>query len=74
MVRLSQPGSRIAADAYGCRVLEVVHTAFCIQLCYAYVITGFGDFLGFGDINWYVFNLLRNAPSLTLRSITGVSV
>ncbi|TFK81081.1 hypothetical protein K466DRAFT_604795 [Polyporus arcularius HHB13444] len=35
-------------------VLEVVHTAFCIQLCYAYVITGFGDFLGFGDINWGV--------------------
>ncbi|TFK92885.1 hypothetical protein K466DRAFT_594821 [Polyporus arcularius HHB13444] len=35
-------------------ILEVVHTAFCIQFCYAYIIHGFADFTGLNNINWGV--------------------
>ncbi|RDX44039.1 hypothetical protein OH76DRAFT_1409547 [Lentinus brumalis] len=35
-------------------ILEVVHTAFCIQFCYAYIIQGFADLPGLGEINWGV--------------------
>ncbi|KAI0654681.1 hypothetical protein C8Q70DRAFT_514348 [Cubamyces menziesii] len=32
--------------------LETVHTAFCMQFLYAYLVEGFGDFAYFLQINW----------------------
>ncbi len=65
----------VAADAHACRILEVVHTAFCIQFCYAYIIHGFADFTGLNNINWYVFKLPRNVPpSQTMFHHRGVGV
>ncbi|KAI0353799.1 hypothetical protein OH77DRAFT_1522330 [Trametes cingulata] len=33
-------------------ILETVHTGFCMQFIYAYLIAGFGDFENFLNINW----------------------
>ncbi|KAH9848429.1 hypothetical protein C2E23DRAFT_434798 [Lenzites betulinus] len=33
-------------------VLETVHTVFCMQFLYAYLIEGFGDYAYFLEINW----------------------
>ncbi|OJT04639.1 hypothetical protein TRAPUB_4651 [Trametes pubescens] len=38
----------------GIWVLETCHTAFCMQLIYAYLITHFGEMTYFLDINWGV--------------------
>ncbi|KAI0687256.1 hypothetical protein C8Q76DRAFT_661365 [Earliella scabrosa] len=35
-------------------ILETVHTAFCIQIAYAYAIQGFGHYAYFETINWGV--------------------
>lgn len=36
------------------RILETVHTAFCMQFVYDYIIVGFSDFRNFIHINSYV--------------------
>ncbi|KAI0833765.1 hypothetical protein BC628DRAFT_1414504 [Trametes gibbosa] len=33
-------------------ILECIHTAFCMQFIYSYLVVGFGDYPGFVDINW----------------------
>ncbi|EIW57835.1 uncharacterized protein TRAVEDRAFT_72794 [Trametes versicolor FP-101664 SS1] len=35
-------------------ILESVHTGFCMQFIYAYIIAGFGDYANFLNINWCV--------------------
>ena len=39
---------------YRARVLESVHTGFCIQFMYAYLIKGFGNYIYFLIVNEYV--------------------
>ena len=36
------------------RILETIHTAFCIQFAYAYLVRNFGNVVYFEQINWYV--------------------
>ncbi|KAI1781654.1 hypothetical protein LXA43DRAFT_1055489 [Ganoderma leucocontextum] len=39
-------------------ILETVHTAFCIQFAYAYLVRNFGDFEYFMTINWGIGGML----------------
>ncbi len=34
------------------RVLETLHTAFCIKFIYGYLVSGFGDILNFVRVDW----------------------
>ncbi|KAJ8481374.1 hypothetical protein ONZ51_g6029 [Trametes cubensis] len=49
------PGDRFSLKALVATVwiLETVHTAFCMEFIYAYLIEGFGNYDGFLDVNWY---------------------
>ncbi|KAI0325104.1 hypothetical protein GY45DRAFT_1261525 [Cubamyces sp. BRFM 1775] len=48
------PGDRFSLKALVATVwiLETVHTAFCMEFIYAYLIEGFGNYEGFLDVNW----------------------
>ena len=60
------------------RILETVHTAFCMHFVYDYIITGFGELLGFIDVKWCVclsaaaFNVNLTAASLGNHGGIGV--
>lgn len=55
------------------RILETVHTVFCIQFVYAYLVSSFGDFEYFGQINWCVQPLsAQRSHSFTHRRGIGV--
>ncbi|KAI0648834.1 hypothetical protein C8Q79DRAFT_903326 [Trametes meyenii] len=49
-------------------ILESVHTGFCMQFIYAYLISGFGDFENFLNINWccYICTYLCSQAGVAL--------
>ncbi|OJT13895.1 hypothetical protein TRAPUB_9564 [Trametes pubescens] len=49
------------------RILESVHTGFCMQFIYAYIIAGFGDYANFLNINWCVAVTTRRSPITRIR-------
>lgn len=60
------------------RVLETCHTAFCMQLIYAYLITHFGEAEYFLNINWCVYRspsrVLSQSYRRFIRGCVGASV
>ncbi|KAI0323368.1 hypothetical protein GY45DRAFT_1264691 [Cubamyces sp. BRFM 1775] len=65
------PGDRITLKALVTTilVLETVHTAFCVEVIYGYLLEGFGNYEGFLDINWCasLSPLNSGQSSITLR-------
>ncbi|KAI0364765.1 hypothetical protein BV20DRAFT_974067 [Pilatotrama ljubarskyi] len=50
--KYSGDNSTIKALVAAVWILESVHTGFCMQFIYAYLVVGFGDFENFLNINW----------------------
>ena len=50
------------------RFLETLHTGFCIEFVYSYLIGNFGDVKYFIHINWYV-SILPQHDTVTLYSL-----
>ena len=50
------------------RFLETLHTGFCIEFVYSYLIGNFGDVKYFIHINWYV-SILPQHDTTTLYSL-----
>ncbi|RPD54312.1 hypothetical protein L227DRAFT_351086 [Lentinus tigrinus ALCF2SS1-6] len=47
-------------------ILETVHTAFCMQFVYAYLISGFADFANFIAVHWSVGVAIASSVAVAL--------
>ncbi|KAI0364763.1 hypothetical protein BV20DRAFT_1029224 [Pilatotrama ljubarskyi] len=64
--KYSGDSSTLKALAAAVWLLETVHTGFCMQFVYAYLVAGFGDSANMMNINWGI--------GITVLSSAGVSL
>ncbi|KAH9848436.1 hypothetical protein C2E23DRAFT_889090 [Lenzites betulinus] len=64
--KCSKDGLPLKATVATVWILESVHTGFCMQFIYDYLVVGFGDYLGLISINWGI--------GITILSSAGIAL